>query len=69
MNVQGLATEMLQIRHGRSHEIVTCFYTDNAGVEFQKKIEDTFWIASLNTVTMVLRAPPIKAPKIAKSLR
>ena len=44
-NIQSLAIEMLQIKHGQSHEIV---YTGNTKVEFQKKLDCR--IPSVNTV-------------------
>ena len=38
-NIQSLAIEMLQIKHGTTREIVTdIFKTDNAGIKFQKKL-------------------------------
>ena len=49
-NIQNLATEMLQVKHGQSREIVTdiYLYTDYTRVEFQKTQE--FIIPSVNTV-------------------
>ena len=57
-NIQGLATEVIQIKHDQSREIVTNIFTQTTE-QYNCKQDRDFRIRSINTVYHGLKAPAI----------